>query len=373
MAFWKNIPGSVQAAILITAVVVLYFALSMALRSGSDDVVEAEEERAFRVVTETLESSRTTQTVEMRGRTAARRLVVVRAETPGQVRATPAPEGQFVDRGAVLCALDVDTRSATLDEAQAAYEKARIDYEAAQELTEKGFGSDAALAAAKAGFDQADAALTRARTDLDKTSVRAPFAGVLQEQTAEAGDFLSVGAPCATLAELDPIRIRGAIAEKDVGSIREGDTAQVTLATGRSFPARVSYVAAAANDTTRTYAVELEAENPGSVRAGQTASVAIETGTADGWLLPHDVLVTRDDGTTGVRTVSRTGDSTGTVDFVPVTVIGDSQDGFRVTGLEGTPEVIVRGQNYVRSGQEIEIAAPGETYSNSTERAGSSG
>lgn len=373
MAFWKNIPGSVQAAILITAGVVLYFALSMTLRGGGNDIVEAGEERAFRVVTETLEPSRAAQTVDMRGRTAARRLVVVRAETPGQVRATPAPKGQFVDRGAVLCALDIDTRSATLDEAQAAYEKARIDFEAAQELTEKGFGSNAALAAAKAGFDQAEAALTRARTDLDKTSVRAPFAGVLQEQSAEAGDFLSVGAPCATLAELDPIRIRGAIAEKDIGAIREGDSAEVTLATGLSFPARVSYVAAAANDTTRTYAIELEAENPGSVRAGQTASVEIETGTANGWLLPHDVLVTRDDGTTGVRTVSRTGDTTGTVNFVAVTVIGDTLEGFRVTGLEGSPEVIVRGQNYVRSGQQIEIAAPGESYSNTAGKDGSTG
>ena len=52
MPGWKTIPGSVQTAILITAGVALYFTLSMLLRGGGSDIVEAEEERPFRVVTE---------------------------------------------------------------------------------------------------------------------------------------------------------------------------------------------------------------------------------------------------------------------------------------------------------------------------------
>ncbi|GGC99550.1 efflux RND transporter periplasmic adaptor subunit [Aquisalinus flavus] len=365
MAGWRSLPSSVKTALLITAGVVAYFALSMLLRSGGEEIVADEETRLFRVVTETVDSQTITEKIEMRGRTEARRLVVVRAETPGQVRATPSPEGQFVERGRVLCEIDVETRSATLGEARAAFEKARIDYEAAQELADKGFASEAGVASARAVYDQAEAALQRASTDLGKTSVRAPFAGILEEQQAEAGDFLNVGAPCATLAELDPIRIRGAVPERDVARIRENNMAQVVLATGEEFPARVTYVAAAASDATRTYAVELEAENPGTIRAGQTATVLIDTGDTDAWLLPHDVVVTSDQGQSGVRTVIRTGAKTGEVVFRPVSITGDSADGYFVSGLSGEQEIIVRGQNYVRDGQAIEIAAPGETYQQS--------
>lgn len=365
MAFWRALPGSVKTALLITAGVIAYFVLSMMLRAGGGDIVEAEEERPFRVVTQTIEPAMRASEISLRATTQARRMVTVRAETPGQVRATPAPEGRFVSRGTTLCEIDVDTRSATLEEAQAAFEKARIDYEAAEELHERGFTSDAALASARAVYDQAVAARDRARSDLGNTSVTAPFAGIVEERLAEAGDYLNVGAPCARLAELDPIRIRGALPERDIAAVSEGDRATVTLATGETFSAHVTFVSAAASGPTRTYTVELEAENPGSVRAGQSATVSIETGGGNSWLLPHDAVVTDDEGRTGVRVVTREAmsrDGTGRVGFQPVSITGDGAKGFYVTGLSGTPEIIVRGQNYVRAGQEIEIAAPGETY-----------
>ncbi len=58
--------------------------------------------------------------VTLRGRTEAARSVVVRAETPGVVAATPAREGGFVRKGEVLCRLSVDARQAALDQARAA-------------------------------------------------------------------------------------------------------------------------------------------------------------------------------------------------------------------------------------------------------------
>ena len=58
--------------------------------------------------------------VSVRGRTDANKTVVVRAETAGPVAATPAREGTFVAKGAVLCRLSVDARQATVDQARAA-------------------------------------------------------------------------------------------------------------------------------------------------------------------------------------------------------------------------------------------------------------
>ena len=88
--------------------------------------------------------------VVLRGRTEASRTVSVRAETPGQVAATPIPEGSFVRRGQVLCRLDVDARGAQLAQAQANQRSEELQYQAAQELKKRGFRSETQVLAAKA-------------------------------------------------------------------------------------------------------------------------------------------------------------------------------------------------------------------------------
>src|SRR5689334_14385507 len=66
----------------------------------------------------------------IRGHTEANRTVVVRAETAGPVAATPAREGSFVGKGAVLCRLAVDARQASLDQAKANLRSRQLQREA---------------------------------------------------------------------------------------------------------------------------------------------------------------------------------------------------------------------------------------------------
>jgi multidrug efflux system membrane fusion protein len=352
----NNIPSSVKTAGVLTLIVVAYFAFGTLVRGNTAPAsAEKQEKPLFQVVTENISPAPMGQIVEMRGSTKALQQVMVRAETPGQVRRTPAREGTAVKRGDVLCEISVETRNASLAEAEAALKKAQIDYDAAVSLAEKGFQSNAAVAAARAALDLSEANLKRARTDLGKTLIRAPFDGVLQEQIAEPGDFLPVGNPCAVVARLDTLLIAGALSEKEVTQLTLGDEATVTLTGGTTMQAKVSYISQSATPATRSFVVELEGKNPGSIPAGITANATIATGSANAYNIPRNAMVLNDVGQIGIRHVTALQGEQGRVAFTPVSVISDDSSGVWVSGPSGEITLVTRGQEYVQQGQTVVI------------------
>ena len=352
------LPSSYKAAGLIGTAVIVYFVAGTLFKGfRTETVEEAPAEELFAVVIKEVAPARHGAELIMRGRTEAQRKVDVRAETPGQVTLTPAEEGSFVTQGDLLCEISLDSRNANLAQARAAVRKAQIDYDAARKLAEQGFQSDAAVATARAALDASQAGLNQARLDIGKTKIKAPFSGMLDSYHVEVGDLLSVGAPCATVAELDPLQIKGAVSEREVGRIKRGDKAQVTLSTGEAFEAAVTSIAAASNNATRTFSVDLSTKNPGAVKDGITANATIFVGDTGGYLVPRNSLVISDEGVTGLRIAEKKGDAD-IVKFISVRIMNDEASGVWVAPMDdamdtGTIRLITRGQDYVLPGQEV--------------------
>jgi multidrug efflux system membrane fusion protein len=160
--------------------------------------------------------------VVLRGETQAMRMVEVRAETSGRVVSPPLRSGAFVTAGDVLCQLDPGTREAELEQARAALAEAEINNSAAQELRERGFAPDTRAAATEAAIHAARAAVERAETELERLTIEAPFDGVLEADTAELGALLQPGSLCATVIQLDPIKVVGFVPETLVHRVRLG-------------------------------------------------------------------------------------------------------------------------------------------------------
>ena len=364
----KSLPSSVRTAGVIFLVFAAYFILSMIFRGEDTVSVETVEDPLFRVVATEISPAAYGAQIGMRGRTEATRKVTVSALTAGVVIAVPAIEGDYIQQGEVLCQLAPDTRNSALAEARASYAKAKLDYDAAVKLSDEGFQSSAAVAAARATLDLTEANLDRIRKDIEKLKIKAPFPGIFTSRTAEIGDLLGVGSPCGTVADINPIKITGALSEQQIGRINKGNTARVSLATGETFDATVSLVGSAAAAMTRTFRVELDAPNPDRILDGITADVTIFTGDEKAHLVPRNALLTDDSGVIGIRTV--TGNTRGTdegeVRFIPVKILNDDENGLWVSGVAGPAQVIVRGQNYVKQGQKVVVAQPGATASNSS-------
>ena len=346
--------------------------------------------------------------VVLRGQTQAQRQVEVRAETSSTVLSEPLPKGTFVEAGQLLCKLSPGTRGAALAEANARLSEARagkataqsrvpeaqsrvaeaqarldetlIGQNAATKLSEGGFAAetrvksaDAAVASARAGLESANAgvkaaqsglqsadaaiesaaaAVAAAEKEIERLDIHAPFAGLLESDTAELGSLLQAGGLCATVIQLDPIKLVAFVPETDVERVHVGALAGGRLAAGGDdVQGRVTFLSRSADTVTRTFRVEIEIPNPDlTLRDGQTVEILIATDGAPAHLLPQSALTLNDEGTLGLRTL--TADSV--VEFQPVKLLRDTPKGVWLSGLPDAVDVIVVGQEFVTAGVTVD-------------------
>lgn len=354
---------------------------------------EGEQRQAVSVVALRSVAREIDSAVRLRGETAAAREVDLRAETSGLVDSEPRRKGALVEAGDVLCRLDPGAREATLSEsrarlaeaqarvpeaqarlaeAEARLVEAQLNATAAERLSEGGFASEtrvastrAAVRSAEAGVESArsqletvkaniqgaEAAVDSAETEMARLEIAAPFAGLLESDTAELGSLLQAGGLCATVIGLDPIRVVGFVPETEVDRVAVGARAGARLVTGRDLTGEVTFLSRSADPVTRTFRVEITVSNPDlSVRDGQTAEILIEAEGEMAHLLPQSALTLNDAGTLGVRVARE-----GVARFVPVTLLRDTTTGVWISGLPDEAAVIVLGQEYVTDGVPVEV------------------
>ncbi|MDG2341099.1 MAG: efflux RND transporter periplasmic adaptor subunit, partial [Paracoccaceae bacterium] len=261
-----------------------------------------------------------------------------------------------------------------LQEATSRLEEAEINKNAAEKLFEDGFASESrvlsaiaavrgveasiqsaqtGLIAAKAGMDNIDASIQSAEAgvasaerEIDKLTIRAPFKGLLESDTAEIGSLMQPGSLCGTLIQLDPIKIIGFVPEADVNRIVEGVRAGAQMIDGQQVIGTVKFVSRSADQTTRTFLVEIEVANADlKIRDGQTADILIEADGAQAHLLPQSALTLNDNGDLGVRTIVD-----GKAKFVAITILRDAAQGVWLAGLPDKADVILVGQEYTSDG-----------------------
>ena len=337
--------------------------------------------------------------VILRGRTEAVRQVELRAETSGRVIGEPLRKGIFINKGDLMCQLDPGTRQIGLDEAkarlleakarlpesqarqaeaEARLAEAEINDRAASRLSEGGFASDTRVAqttagveaaragvqaaksgveSARSGVQSAEAAVAAAMDELEKLEITAPFAGLLESDTAELGSLMQPGSLCATIIQLDPIRVVGFVPETMVDRVEVGAQAGARLSSGQEVIGNVTFLSRSADPTTRTFRVDIEVANTDlAIRDGQTAEIGIQADGEVAHLLPQSSLTLNDEGTLGVRTVTEN-----VARFSPVSVIRDSTKGIWVSGLPAQAEVIVVGQEFVTDGRRVTGTSPSWT------------
>ena len=275
----------------------------------------------------------------------------------GRVVFIGAERGAALERGDVLLRLDERDRAARLAQAEALVKQREVEYEARARLESQSYVSEAQLQEAVALLESARAQLTRARLDLRYMTVRAPFAGALQERIVELGDFVSRGDPIATYVDNRTVVVSADLSEFDAGYVDVGDQAEAHLATGETVQGQIRYVAPVAEEATRTFRVELEVDNSdGALRIGGTAELRIPAETVLAHRISPSLLTLDDAGSIGVKIV----DDEGRVEFVVADIALSTNDGVWLTGLPETATIITVGQGYVASGTVVDAVAESE-------------
>ncbi len=355
-------------AALIGLAVVLWMASGAIGRDREPTPAESETaaDALTQVQVRTLEAQPVMRYLTLYGRTEPARQVELKAETTGRVVAIGAERGEPVEAGAVLVSLDARDRQARLAEARALLRQRELEYEGRKKLKAEGYAAETQLAEAAANLERARADLRRAELDLTYMTLRAPFDGAVLERFVEIGDYLTPGDPVAHFVDTRNLVVAADISEKDIGRVAGNQEAEAALVTGQTVRGRLRYVAPVAEQSTRTFRVELALDNAdGALASGVTAELRIPVGNVLAHKVSPAVLTLADDGTLGVKVVN----ARGAVEFYPADVAVSTPDGVWLAGLPDTANVITVGQGFVRAGEQV--AAVPETATQETMRAGS--
>jgi HlyD family secretion protein len=240
------------------------------------------------------------------------------AEAGGQVRTRAVNEGDRVGEGALLARLENREERIALKEARARLLKARAEYRAKYAGPPGDDGSTAAVPnsaradsslaarratqAAASGLTEAEQAVERARLNLRRTRLTAPFAGRVANLTVEEGQYVAQGEQMAILLQDRRLKVEVDVLESDVVHVDEGATAQVhvpALGPKSDSTAWIDGTVWSVNPQVDTKSgtgrVTVSIPNPeGRLVAGLYAEVRLETRRlSDRLVVPEDAVLVR--------------------------------------------------------------------------------
>lgn len=266
---------------------------------------------------------------EISGTLRAKREAAIRAEIGGTLLEVLAEAGQRVKDGQLLARIDdaslqqslLAARSGVaaakngLQVADANAARARTLSEAGALAPQQAEQAEAAVEGARAQLADAQARLSLADQQAGKARVRAPFAGVVAQRQASAGDVVAPGAALFTVIDPSRLQFEASVPAARLGEVRPGAAVEFTVTgfTGRPFGGELERIAPAVDPATGQVRVYVDVPNAdGRLISGLYAQGRVASASVTALAAPVDAV----DASTTPPTVMRV--AGGRAEKVPV-------------------------------------------------------
>ena len=236
---------------------------------------------------------------DLLGELQAESSVMIRSEVPGIVEAVDFEEGQSVEKGHVLFHLRDREAAARLRESEAELALAAEDFERTTKLESRNAAAAAQLDKARATLEMARARTDLRRVELDRTLIRAPFAGRVGARLVSPGARIKADDQLVRLDAMDPLALVFTIPEVVLPLARIGAefTLDVAAFPGRRWPGAIRFIAPNVDSASRRILIKGRVPNPdGVLLPGMFARVAASLGQRDALLLPDEAVVADPEG-----------------------------------------------------------------------------
>lgn len=229
------------------------------------------------------------------GTVAADKEVAIISETQGRITYLGINLGQSIGRGKVILTVDDEIKAATLKNAEAAFDKAKREYERNKQLYEEKSISQAAFENSEYALRMAEAQYTIAKRQLADTKLISPVSGIVASKNVELGTVISPGMMIANIVDISRLKIKVNVPEKEVFKLKNNDKVMIEtdIYPGKMFGGRINNTSPKA-DEAHTYQVEISLQNSREypLKAGMFARVMFDNIQKGGSLvIPRQALV----------------------------------------------------------------------------------
>jgi len=284
------------------------------------------------------------------------RQVTILSETNGIVGRITVEEGDYVQDGQTLVELDQREKRAKLQQAEVKLNNA------VQELQRKLASYNAKIISeqeyekAKYEKEAATAEVGVAKVDLDRTVIRAPFAGQITQRYIEKGQSINAQTQLLTIVDATPLEAKIYLPEREILGIKANQVAYLSLNSRKDilFQGAVRQINPAVDPKTGTVKVTVEVHRaPAEVRPGSFVDVKMETSRHDNALLIPKKALVEEAGERFVFVIQKGLAARRNV----TTGFMDDQNAEILSGVSDGETVVISGQGSLRDGSKTEIIA----------------
>lgn len=203
------------------------------------------------------------EAIQATGQIEAVQSIDLRPEVEGRIREILVREGQLVDQGMPLFKVDDAELRAQAARADAERQLAQQALERTKQLVAQNASSAADMERAEATARAADASYDLLKTRLDRTLVRAPFAGVVGRRLVSLGEYVTSQTRLISLQSVNPQHAVFQVPERYAEQLRRGQLVsfQVASLPGRNFSGEVVFVDPVVELPARTILIKARVPN----------------------------------------------------------------------------------------------------------------
>jgi len=206
--------------------------------------------------------------------------ITISAEEGGVVEDILISKGSNVSKGQTIARLGSQMLQAQLDEAEAAADLAREQWERQKVLWEQQqIGTELAYLQARGNTRMRDATVNALEARLRKKTIRSPVDGIFEDYYVEVGEYAAPALPFARIVSLDQVKIIGEVPERFARDIRAGTPVEVTIDNNPEADCTegIAFVGNTVDPDSRTFDVEIHLANPNRMmKPGAIANMSIQ-------------------------------------------------------------------------------------------------
>ena len=187
------------------------------------------------------------------------------------------------------------------------------------------------------------------QNEFNKVALFAPFNGILLDGHKIGGELVMPGEKVYELIDLSSLKIFGYINENEILSISLNNEVSISIL-GEEIEGKIDYISPISDPNTKTFEIVVKVDNKNyRYKDGLSSMISIKKGEVLAHKISPSILALGNGGELGVKVIN----DESKVLFKEVQVIEDTSEYMLVTGLNKKEQLIIVGQQYVSSGEEV--------------------
>jgi len=299
--------------------------------------------------------------IKLQGDVDTKQNIIVYPEYSGVLSQVYVKEGDRVKKNQLLAKIDDGGLSQQLAQLEIKFELAKTTFERQQRLWEQKIGSEMQFLQAKASYESQERAIKQFQDQLERTYVRAPFTGIVDDVFTEQGQVVNPGQnQLMRIVNLDHMYIKAEIPEVYVGSIKKGTKANVYFnSLGKEFSTSVRQVGSFINPANRTFKIEIPVSNKDHlIKPNLIASISLnDYSNEHAMVIPSDIVQEDAQGQTYVYAINKLKNKNIASLEKKFIQPGFSYDGYLevISGLDLGDLIVSEGAKNIREGVTVSI------------------